>query len=117
MMTLKETQQKMLADSHWWKLHFYDFVDEFRQERAPEMIAEPFESSDEKIDALLASTVEKLCAELKMPIPEWIKKIPACREPFFVSGIENLKAAAIVQSPLNFKIRNVFVSENFLVRA
>ena len=116
MITLKETQGKMLADSRWWKLYFYDFVDDFRRRRNPEMIAESFELSDEKIDALLASTVEKLCEELNVPIPDWIKEIPACRKPYFVSGLENLKAASIVQSPLKFKMRNVFVTENFLSR-
>ncbi len=116
MITLKDTKREMLADARFWKLYFYDFVDEFRRKRAAEMIVEPFNLSDEKTDALLASTVEKLCDELQMPVPEWIEKIPACREPYFVSGMENLKAAAIVQSPLKFKVRNVFVSDNFLIR-
>jgi hypothetical protein len=80
------------------------------------MIAEPFELNDDKIDALLASTVEKLCDELKLETPAWIQEIPPCKEPFFVSGIENLKAISIVQSPLKFKARNVFVTGNFLVR-
>jgi len=81
-----------------------------------QMIDEPFELTDEKIDALLASTIEKLCDELKIEIPVWIRKVPSCKEPFFVSGVENLKAILIVKSPLRFKVRNVFVSENFLVR-
>ncbi len=117
MITLRETKQKMLTDSRWWKLYFYDFVDEFRRSRNVEMFIEPFELNDDKIDALLASTVEKLCDELNIETPEWIKQIPACKEPYFVSGIENLKAISIVQSPLKFKVRNVFVTENFLIRA
>jgi hypothetical protein len=116
MIKLAETKQKMLADSRWWKLHFYDFVDEFRRVKDFQMIAEPFELSDEKTDALLASTVEKLCDELKIEIPVWIKNVPPCKEPFFVGGIENLKASLIVQSPLRFKMRNVFVSDDFLMR-
>ncbi len=116
MITLRETKGKMLADSRWWKLYFYDFVDEFRRKKDFQMLAESFELSDEKIDALLASTVEKLCEELNVPIPDWIKEIPACRKPYFVSGLENLKDASIVQSPLKFKVRNVFVTENFLNR-
>ena len=116
MITLKETKQKMLADSRWWKLYFYDFVDDFRRRRDLQMLAEPFDLSDEKTDALLASTVEKLCDELELEIPLWIKKIPAAKEPYFVSGLENLKAFLIVQSPLRFKKRNVFVSEDFLSR-
>ena len=115
-MTLKETKRQMLADSRWWKLYFYDFVDEFRRSRNVEMIAEPFELSDEKADALLASTVEKLCDELKLEVPEWIKNVPSTKEPYFVCGVENLKAILIVQSPIRFKMRNVFVSESFLSR-
>ncbi len=80
------------------------------------MLIEPFELNDDKIDALLASTVEKLCDELYIETPEWIKQIPACKEPYFVSGLENLKAISIVQSPLKFKARNVFATENFLIR-
>ena len=116
MTTLKETKRKMLADSRWWKLYFYDFVDDFRRRRCVEMIAEPFELSDDRIDALLASTAEKLCDEIKVEVPDWIKKVPSCREPFFVSGIENLKAISIVESPLHFKKRNIYVLENFLSR-
>ena len=116
MITLKETKQKMFADSHWWKLYFYDFVDEFRRHRDWQMIVEPFELSDEKTDALLASTVEYLCDELNIEPPKWLDEIPPSREPYFVSGIENLKATAIVESPLRFRIRKVFVSEDFLSR-
>lgn len=116
MITLRETKQKILADPRWWKLYFYDFVDDFRRQQDLQMIAEPFELSDEKLDALLASTAEKLCDELKLEIPPWIKNIPSTKEPYFVSGLENLKAISIVQSPLRFKMRNIFVAESFLSR-
>jgi hypothetical protein len=116
MITLRETKEKMIADSHWWKLYFYDFVDDFRRNRDAAMIAEPFELCDEKIDALLASTTEKLCDELEIEIPDWVKEVPSCKKPYFVSGIENLKAISIVQSPLRFRARNIFVLENFLSR-
>ena len=93
-----------------------DFVDDFRYYKDAEMIAESFELTDEKIDALLASTVEYLCDELKITPPKWLDKVPPSIEPYFVSGIENLKATAIVESPLRFRIRKVFVSEDFLSR-
>jgi len=117
MITLRETKLKILADRRWWKLYFYDFVDDFRRHQDLQMIAEPFDLGDEKLDALLASTVEKLCDELKLEIPHWIRNIPSTKEPYFVSGLENLKAISIVQSPLRFKMRNIFVSEIFLSRA
>jgi hypothetical protein len=48
--------------------------------------------------------------------PEWVLNVPACKDPWFVSGIENLKAIALVESPLFFRIRKIFVLENFLTR-
>jgi hypothetical protein len=37
--------------------------------------------------------------------------------PWFVAGVENLKATALVESPLPFRRNNVFVLGNFLSRA
>lgn len=116
MITLRETKEKIAAESRWWKIHLFDFVDDFRANRNVQAVAEPFEMSDEKIDALLAATVESLCRELNLETPEWLQNVPACRQPYFVSGVENLKATAIVESPLPFRIRKVFVLENFLER-
>lgn len=116
MITLKETKQKINAEPQWWKIHLMDFVDDFRYHKDISAIKESFELSDNKTDALLASVAESLCDELKQEPPEWLSKVPACREPYFVSGLENLKATAIVQSPLRFRIRKIFVLENFLSR-
>lgn len=116
MTTLKETKEKINADSENWKLYFYDFVDDFRYCKSVDLISEAFEFNNEKFDALLASTAEKLCEELSLEIPKWLSEIPSCKTPFFVAGFENLKATAIVESPLHFRIRNVFVTESFLQR-
>ena len=116
MNTLKATKEKIIAEPKHWRVWLMDFVDDFRYYKDAEMIAESFELTDEKIDALLASTVEYLCDELKIVPPEWLDDVPASIEPYFVSGIENLKATAIVESPLRFRIRKVFVSEDFLSR-
>ena len=116
MNTLKKTKEKIIAEPKHWRVWLMDFVDDFRYYKNVGMIAEPFVLNDEKMDALLASTVEYLCDELKIEAPAWLKKIKPCSEPFFVSGIENLKATAIVESPLRFRIRKVFVLENFLSR-
>jgi hypothetical protein len=116
MITLRETKEKIIENPRWWCIALMDFVDDFRFHKNPKAIAEPFVLSDEKIDAVLASTAESLCDEMKLPIPAWLNDISACREPYFVSGLENLKATAIVQSPLRFRIRKIFVLENFLSR-
>ena len=116
MITLKETKEKIVADPRWWKIHFFDFVDDFRAHRDLNALIEPFELSDDKTDALLASMAESLCHELNLEAPLWVREIPACRQPYFVAGLENLKATAIAQSPLRFRIRKIFVLENFLER-
>lgn len=93
-----------------------NFVDDFRRHKNRGAIEEPFEPSDRKMDALLASTAESLCDELGLEPPSWIELIPECEEPWFVSGFERLKAITIVESPLRFRMRKIFVLENFLSR-
>lgn len=116
MITIKETKEKISADKKWWKVYFYDFVDDFRYHRNLAAVSEPFIFENDKFDALLASTIETLCEEFNLQIPQWTKKVPACDAPFFVAGFESLKATAIVESPLHFRIRKVFVTNSFLHR-
>lgn len=100
-----------------WKIHLFNFVDRFRSERNFELIERPpiFELA-EPICALIASTVEALCSELEITAPSWCRGIPALKHPWFVAGIENLKASALVESPTTFRKRNIFVLNNFLER-
>jgi hypothetical protein len=116
MITIRETKEKMTADARWWKVHFYDFVDDFRFHKDLAAVSEPFDFDNNKFDALLASTVEALCKEMNLQTPVWTKRVPPCDEPFFVAGFENLKATAIVESPLPFRIRKIFVTGSFLQR-
>jgi len=116
MTTLKETRRLIEREPQHWCIHLMDFVDDFRYYKDPRALAEPFEPGEPKMDALLASTAEALCDEMGIPPPQWLSEVPACEKPFFVGEIENLKAMSIVQSPLRFRIRKIFVLENFLSR-
>jgi hypothetical protein len=116
MITLKETKEKIENDGTYCQIHLMDFVDDFRYYKNKEAIRESFNYTDERFDALLASTADQLCAELKMEPPQWIEKIPAVKNPWFVSGLDNLKAITLVESPLHFRKRKIFVLENFLQR-
>lgn len=116
MTTLKETRALIERDPQHWCVHLMDFVDDFRYYKDPHAIAEPFVRREPQMDALLASTAEALCDEMSLTPPRWLSAIPACEEPFFVGGLENLKAISIVESPLRFRIRKIFVLENFLSR-
>jgi hypothetical protein len=64
----------------------------------------------------IRACLEKLNDELGIECPRWILEVPACKDPWFVSGLENLKAIALVESPLQFRLRKIFVLENFLSR-
>ena len=117
MISLREVKRQIESDPKNWAVHLMDFVDDFRYYKAPSAISEPIGLTDEKLDALLASTAQFLCDELGLECPKWILSVPACKEPWFVAGMESLKAIALVESPLQFRIRKVFVLENFLSRA
>lgn len=106
----------MDEDPKWWKIPLMDFVDDFRYYQDAAMIAEPFQLGDERKDAVLASVIETLCDEIGIAIPEWLNTVPACREPYFMAEVENLKAFSLLETPPHFRVRKVFVMENFLHR-
>lgn len=116
MITLNQTKQEIERDPQQWRVHLTNFVDDFRCYKDLGAIVEPLELTDPKMDALLASTAEYVCDELSLNPPGWLADIPDCCIPFFVSEIEELKAIAIVESPLRFRMRKIFVLENFLAR-
>jgi len=116
MITAIETKKKFVHDPRWWKIALMDFVDDFRYYKDEGAISEPFEIGDAEKDAVFASVIETLCDELAIPIPPWLAEIPASEKPVFLSRMENLKAIAIVESPVRMRLRKVFVMENFLHR-
>ncbi len=116
MITLQEVKRQASLEPKNWSIFLMDFVDDFRYYKNPEAIAEPLHPAHAQLDALLASTAEYLCDELGIETPAWLATVPACKTPWFVSGIENLKAIALAESPLRFRIRKIFVLENFLSR-
>jgi hypothetical protein len=116
MNSIIEVKNQIRKEPENWEIPFMDFVDDFRRRRDFSQIETAYQRDNDKIDALLASTVEYLCHEQGISVPNWVLSIPACQKPWFVSGIENLKAIALVESPLEFRIRKIFVLENFLER-
>jgi hypothetical protein len=116
MNTLRSVQKNIQADTGNWAIYLMDFVDDFRRYKDLRMLDEPLARFDERFDALLASTAEALCDEIKVTPPLWLATVPACFKPWFVSGMENLKAIALAESPTRFRIRKIFVLENFLSR-
>jgi hypothetical protein len=115
--TLAVSYKVMSHDFPSWKIHFMDFVDEFRRTLDPQLfLLAPPRALDVRLKSLLASIVVHLCEESQMDPPSWAKKTNFLDEPWFVSGMQSLKAMAILESPLPFRRNNIFVLENFLER-
>ncbi len=115
-MTIQEIKRAMEEQPTYWQIPLMDFVDEFRRTKNAEIIQKPFQAGNEQFDALVASTIEYVCDEQGVEAPVWVWAVPACQQPWFVSGVENLKATALVESPVYFRRCKIFVLGNFLDR-
>ncbi|MCL2689204.1 MAG: hypothetical protein FWE57_05085 [Chitinispirillia bacterium] len=69
--------------------------------------------------ALFAAAAHKLANDYRLPVPEWVmnSKYRLTDEPYFdCNATGNLRLLFMYKSPTEFKYRNLFVDENFLVR-
>ena len=68
-------------------------------------------------DAYLAALAEHLALDARLPVPAWTEEAHRfLSEPFFAGGLETLKALLIVESPLAFRRRLIFISADALSR-
>lgn len=101
-----------------WKSWLFELVDSFRREPRLELVERaPDPDVPPRPLAIIASTVEALCAERGCPAPWWCLGVPALKDPWFPADAESLKASALVESPAAFRRRGIFVLGNFLSRA
>ncbi|TVQ78631.1 MAG: XRE family transcriptional regulator [Bradymonadales bacterium] len=101
-----------------WKLHFFNLIDEFlRTKDARLLITPPVRALNPRLQALISAIVLELCHRSEFSPPAWALDAAPLSQPWFVSGIESLKASAILESPARFKMKNVFILENFFERA
>jgi hypothetical protein len=97
---------------------FFDAVDEVRRSGRFEALKRIYSRSRRTRErALLNSTACALAAERGDAPPWWAMRPLLLAEPWFVAGVENLKASALVESPIQFRRNNIFVLGNFLSRA
>ena len=100
-----------------WKIHLFDFVDEFRRSWDPRLVLlAPVSTLEPRLQALFSATVAFLCREAGMSAPDWTRRNIYLEHPWFLSGMESLKAMTILESPTEFRRHNIFVQENFLKR-
>ncbi|MBI5531212.1 MAG: hypothetical protein HY898_00750 [Deltaproteobacteria bacterium] len=109
------------ADSGHYQLHINEFVDGFRgalPEARGELINDPLPSQEGRMEGLIAAVVSSLCRECDMPAPAWVGNTSS-DEPFFVLPAKSfaMRVRLMIESPPAFRIRRVFVPENYLSRA
>jgi hypothetical protein len=85
---------------------------------APELLAPTSGPLGRIQDAYLAATAEELSRRFSLAFPEWITaEERKMRRPWFASQLASLRAVLLLESPVGFRSRNLFVSENALSRA
>ncbi len=69
-------------------------------------------------DSYLAATAEELARRYSLTFPDWIAgEERKMHRPWFASPLGSLRAILLLESPVSFRARNLFVSENVLSRA
>lgn len=79
---------------------------------------EPRATGDLRVDAALAALAEHLARRDSWTPPRWTTDPwREAREWWFVTDLKGLEPSALVESPLSFRKRGVFVTEDSLERA
>ena len=96
---------------------FMDCVDQCRRLRSVQPLRQLMSRTRVKRErALINATARYLCSEFGVSVPSWAIRSIWLKRPWFVSGVENLKAFALLESPAEFRANHIFVLGNFLVR-
>ena len=103
-----------------FQLHVNAFVDTFRtaDDDARTAMLEPGPSESGRFEGLVSAVASALCREIGRPAPVWTQTVWS-PEPFFVIDTESyaLRVRLMLESPPPFRVRRVFVPENYLARA
>ena len=99
-----------------------EFLDEFYVEGAAErraamLMDEPPMSGEDRADAYYAAVAEHLALKYRLPVPPWTANPRRFLDrPFFPAGLESLKATLLMESPIAFRRRMIFVDADPLYR-
>jgi hypothetical protein len=96
------------------------FIDDLRRVPAASLLMElgPGPSESGRYEGLISAIVDAVCRERGLRPPRWVQTIGS-PTPFFVLPARGfaLRVRLMIESPPAFRIRNVFVPENYLSRA
>lgn len=123
-MTIAEIVKLTSENISDFEIHLGNFLDEFyRSSEAGKgniVRDEPeyFKTIPQQTYAFLAGTVEKLCNDSGIEPPKWVFKDEyILKDPMFAMDAKGmLRLYLLVESPIEFVVRNIFVTENCLQR-
>ena len=122
--TLAEVAQRTIEGDSFDRC-LANFLDEFYAApgalaltRSPALLAPAAGDLGHVQDAYLAATAEELARHFSLPTPGWTAdETRKLHRPWFASPLAGLRAVLLLESPPAFRARNLFVSENALLRA
>ena len=121
-MTVNELITLSSDDISNFEIHVGNFLDEFyrrdKKEKAAMVAKPPNKKLPAKQMAFLAATVEKLCNDSGISPPKWVfEKQYFLEEPYFALDAQGmLRVILLLESPNEFLVRNIFISNNALSR-
>ena len=118
--TLQEVARRTAAQEDSFDRSLREFLDSFylapTDQREAAIADEPEELTATQ-DAYLAAVAEHLARRFDLAIPVWTDHGNRfLHRPFFAGGLESLKATLLVESPIAFRRRLLFVSADALSR-
>jgi hypothetical protein len=98
---------------------FIEHYDKASWEDRTRMVAtQPDSTGSQRLDAMLAATVEYSCATHRIVAPGWVNNPEYFLDQFwFVSGVTSLEADALANSPISYARRSIFLNRESLTYA
>ncbi|MGV8145237.1 MAG: hypothetical protein ACLKAK_00555 [Alkaliphilus sp.] len=121
---IKNVIKNTSHDKENFGVFFAMFLDSFYRATSDQkqlmVIDEPEEYENISLGkyAYISGVVEKLCRDSDIVFPDWVlKEKYFLKEPYFsMDSKEMLKLILLLESPIEFRMRNVFVNSNTLTR-
>lgn len=117
--TLCEVVRRVKGGGQKFDPSLREFLDAFYANPSSRQAAidDPPASIDAVHDAYVAAVAEHLSRSYGLSLPEWTETHGHdLHEPFFAGGLHSLKGILVVESPIAFRRRLLFVSKDALSR-
>lgn len=117
--TLREVVRRVNSGEQKFDPSLREFLDAFYADPSSRQVAidDRPASIDAIHDAYIAAVAEHLSRAHRLSLPDWTETHGHdLREPFFAGGLQSLKGILVVESPIAFRRRLLFVSKDALSR-